>query len=82
MSTPPTATTTTILRGEEATELARLLSYVEDWLLHTDEFVTGDLARFLDSLWRGPATVDDLIAMLGEFSVLLGRRAREGQVHP
>ena len=47
--------------------------------LHNDQTVIADLDRFLAGAWRGPATTCYLIDALGEFSVLLGRHAHDGQ---
>ncbi|GAA0973449.1 hypothetical protein GCM10009555_028260 [Acrocarpospora macrocephala] len=55
----------------ELEDLARLLALVEDWLLHADEQVWADLARFLHE--RPPA---DLIDELGTQSVKLHQLAR------
>jgi hypothetical protein len=76
MNTTPTPVT---LHNDQTVELAGLLGQLEDWLLHTDELVIADLDRFLAGTWRGPATACYLIDALGEFSVLLGRHAHEGQ---
>lgn len=67
------------LHSDQTLELAGLLGQLEDWLLHTDDTVIADLDRFLAGTWRGPATAGYLLDALGEFSVLLGRHAREGQ---
>jgi hypothetical protein len=59
-----------VLSVTEATELAALLGLVEDWLLHTDQQVLGDLAAFL-----GPRTccqgARPIIDALGDASVNL-----------
>lgn len=37
-----------VLESVEAQDLARLLSVVEDWLMHADDATLADLAAFLD----------------------------------
>jgi hypothetical protein len=57
-------------RGE-LDEIAYLITLLEDWLLHTDDLVLADLARFAHD--RRPA---DLIDDLGTQSVKLHRLIR------
>jgi hypothetical protein len=61
-----------VLSVTEAVELAALLGMVEDWLLHTDEAVLGDLARFLDP-HAHPQGTRPLIDALGDAGVNLAQ---------
>lgn len=59
-----------VLSVTEAVELAALLGMVEDWLLHTDEVVLGDLARFLGPHAHGQ-DARPLVDALGDAGVNL-----------
>jgi hypothetical protein len=73
MTTPPTVV---MLHGDEATDLARLLGEVEDWLLHADPLVLADLDRFRGPPVLGRERTADVIEQLGRYSCLIGRRRR------
>jgi hypothetical protein len=66
------------LHDDEAADLAWLLGEVEDWLLHTDTLVLGDLDRFLGPAVLGTTRAAEVIAELGRYSCLLGRRRATG----
>jgi hypothetical protein len=66
------------LHDDEAADLAWLLGEVEDWLLHTDELVLGDLDRFLGPAMLPTARAADIVERLGHYSSMLGRRRRGG----
>jgi hypothetical protein len=61
-----------VLSVTEAVELALVLGLVEDWLLHTDDAVLGDLARFLGP-HAGGQGARPLIDALGDAGVNLTR---------
>jgi hypothetical protein len=75
--TQPTPEPTT-LHPDQVEELRRLVSTVEDWLLHTSFDVREDLGAFLAGLgWSGaePAQlVTWLISALGEQAIALHPR--------
>lgn len=66
-----------MLHGDEAADLAWLLGEVEDWLLHTDQFVIDDLDRFLGPQVLGRTQAADVVELLGRYSSLVGRRHRD-----
>lgn len=67
-------TVTITLHRDQAAEFADRLSLLEDWLMHTDDLVIDDLARF--GAWHcyDPSqAIADLIGDLGEYGVVLRR---------
>lgn len=88
MTTPPATEGTVItspavmLHDDEARELAWLLGQVEDWLLHTDQYVTDDLDYFLGPPLLGHTRADDVVERLGHYSIVLGRRDNQHRGAP
>jgi hypothetical protein len=66
----PTPAPSVTLPDETVDDLCRLLSTVEDWLLHTSDDVLADLSEFLG---RNP---HPLIGDLGDTTVMLRRWER------
>jgi hypothetical protein len=74
---PAVAEPGVVLDVDEATDLARLLDLVEDWLLHADDDARADLAGFLDGSGHGHLAAAGLATLLGHNAMTLHRRLRK-----
>jgi hypothetical protein len=68
-----------VLDLDEATDLARLLDLIEDWLLHTDDDAQADLAGYLDGSGHGHLAAAGLITTVGHACITLNRRLRKAR---
>jgi len=62
-----------VLARDQAWHLAAVLGTVEDWLLHSGEWVLDDLSAFL----RPRSQAREVLGELGDAGVILGRLLRE-----
>ena len=65
----PGAPMTVVLDPVEAEDLARLLSVIQDWLMHAEDATLADLAAFLDgdtdrAAWITTAAGDGAVMLL------------------
>jgi hypothetical protein len=65
----PDAPMTVVLDPVEAEDLARLLSVIQDWLMHAQDATLADLAAFLDgdtdrAAWITTAAGDGAVMLL------------------
>ena len=70
----PGAPMTVVLDPVDAEDLARLLSVIQDWLMHAEDATLADLAAFLDGDTDRAAWIT---SAAGEAAVMLLR-----QLHP
>lgn len=74
---------TTLLSDDDASEIADLLSLLEDWLLHADKHVLERLGRYV---WPGTCApqqyVGGLIDRLGDHSARLTQQLTAGEPDP
>jgi hypothetical protein len=75
--TPAAGEPGVVLDPDEATDLARLLDLIEDWLLHADDDTQADLAGFLDGTGHGQLAAAGLATLLGHTATTLHRRLRK-----
>ncbi len=76
-------TVTITLDGDLAVEFAERLGLLEDWLMHTDELVLDDLARFgFRHCYNPSRAITELIRDLGTIGVLLRRDTDQATTSP
>lgn len=62
---------------DEADDLARLLSQVEDWLRHSDPDTYNSLVDFFNGPGHGHLAVAGLIDLIANHTATLNRRLRQ-----
>lgn len=77
MTLTPPPVNGVVLDVDEATDLARLLDLIEDWLRHADDDARADLAAFLDGSSHGHLAAAGLACVVEETAVSLHRRLKQ-----